>query len=83
VKFAFRSENISREKTTARFAREYIYGYVIVAQDKMRIELYQKQSGGEWTKEILTEQKETAELKSVELSLTLADIYRGVDFDDE
>ncbi len=72
-----------REKLKVYRQIETLQEYVIIAQDKMQIELHRKQSGGEWTKEILTEPDETAELKSVELSLTLADIYRGVDFDDE
>jgi len=70
-----------REKLKVYRQIETLQEYAVVAQDKMQIELHRKQSGGEWTKEIFTEQKETVELKSVKLSFALGEIYRGVEFD--
>src|SRR5215203_509668 len=54
--------------------------YVIASQDKMQLELYQKQSDGGWEKQIFTEAEEIIELKSVDLQLNLKKIFQGVDF---
>ena len=55
--------------------------YVIAAQDRMQVEFYQKQSDGGWLKQIFNEPEETLELKSVDLELTLTEIFQGVDFE--
>lgn len=55
--------------------------YVIVAQDKMWIEIYRKQSNGDWVKEVYNETEGTLELKSVDTTFTIAEIYRGVDLE--
>ena len=54
--------------------------YLIIAQDKMLVEFHQKQSNGEWLKEIFTEAEEVLELDSIKLNINLKEIYRGVDF---
>ena len=54
--------------------------YVIIAQDKMHVELYQKQSDGFWQKQIFTEAEEIVGLIFVDLQLSLQEIYQGVDF---
>ncbi len=56
--------------------------YVIVAQNKLQIEIYRQQTGGDWTKEVYSEPDETFELKSVDVAFSVAEIYRAVDFTD-
>lgn len=55
--------------------------YVIVAQEKIWVELHQKQKDGIWTRTQFTEINEVLELKSVDLSFTLEEVYRGIKFD--
>lgn len=55
--------------------------YVIVAQDKMLIELHRRIEGGEWTKEVYNQPDETIDLTSVGADFTLPEIYRGVSFE--
>lgn len=55
--------------------------YVIVAQDKMLIELHRRATNGEWTKEVFNESSEAFDLLSIEANFTLPEIYRGVDFE--
>lgn len=55
--------------------------YVIVAQDKIYVELHQRQSNGDWTREIFTETEEFLELQAVETEMSVAEIYRGVDLE--
>lgn len=55
--------------------------YLIVAQDRMLVEFHQKQSNGEWLKQIFTEAGEVLKLDSINLNISLKEIYRGVNFD--
>ncbi len=55
--------------------------YLIVAQDKIWAELYQKHTDGSWVKTFFSELDEMIQLKSVELNITLEEIYRGIKFD--
>ena len=55
--------------------------YLIVAQDKMWIEIYQKQTNGGWTKKIISRADEMFTLKSTDVVFTVHEIYRGVDFE--
>lgn len=57
--------------------------YVLIAQDEMQVELYRRQEDGTWQHEILTQPDESLEFTSVSLNLTLAQIYRRVQFDEE
>lgn len=57
-----------------------LHEYLIVAQDRTWAELYQKQVDGIWVKEIFTELEEVIKLDSVELNITLEEIYRGIKF---
>ena len=54
--------------------------YVIIAQDKMRIEFHFKQQDDLWTLEVFNESDVILELKSVDLSISLSEIYRSVNF---
>lgn len=69
-----------REKLRVHRQIPTLQEYIIVAQDKMQIELHRKQANGEWTKEFFAEAGEILEMKSVDLSIALSEIYRGVDF---
>ena len=55
--------------------------YLIVAQDKMRVEYYQRGADGDWTKEVFSRADETIKLKSVDLVFTINEIYRGIDLE--
>ena len=55
--------------------------YLIVAQDQMRVELHQRHENGGWTKKVFTKADEAMTLKSVDLVLTVKEIYRGVNFE--
>lgn len=63
-------------------AYQYIPGlleYVIVAQDQMRVEVYRHANAGEvWQGEVFTEPEQEIELLSVDLTVSLATIYRRV-----
>jgi Uma2 family endonuclease len=51
--------------------------YVLVAQDCLRVEIYRRNSG--WDVELLGE-KQSFQFESVGLALTVADVYRDIDF---
>lgn len=61
---------------------ETLREYVIVAQDKMRVEIHRRLADGDWSKEVFNESNEAFDLQSVELTFNVAEIYRGVDFED-
>lgn len=72
------------DKNEKLFVYQQIIGlqeYLIVAQDKMRIEFHQRQADGSWAKTVFSQAEEEIILKSVDLALTLKEIYRGVDFE--
>jgi Uma2 family endonuclease len=55
--------------------------YLIVAQNKMKVEMYRHRKAGDtWQGEVFTEPNEQITFDSIGLSLTLADIYRRVTF---
>ncbi len=51
--------------------------YVLVSQDEIKLEIYRKNNDGNWYAEIL-ENGDEINLKSVGLTLTMADIYEDV-----
>jgi len=55
--------------------------YALVSQDRMLVELHRRVGDG-WQTELLTETDEHCAFDSVGLTLTLADIYRNVRFDE-
>ena len=69
------------EKLTAYKNCPSVREYVLVSQDRMLVELHRR-VGDEWQTEPLTEADERCAFDSVGLTLTLADIYRNVRFDD-
>ena len=55
--------------------------YALVSQERMLVELHRRVGDG-WQTELLTEPDERCAFDSVGLTLTLADIYRNVRFDE-
>lgn len=54
--------------------------YLIVAQDKMLCELHYRDENQNWNAQVFTESEELIEFASINLSLSLNDIYRNVEF---
>jgi len=54
--------------------------YTIIAQDKMSVELHRRNEDGIWIKEMFNSAEEIINLQSVELNISLSEIYLGVDF---
>ena len=55
--------------------------YVTIAQDAVRVELYVRQSDEVWLLTDLNKQDDTLTLASIGCEIKLADIYRGVTFE--
>jgi Uma2 family endonuclease len=53
---------------------------VLVAQEHVQIEVYRRQRGDRWHKEVLTALNEELRLQSVGLTLRVAQVYRRVKF---
>lgn len=51
--------------------------YVLISQDRVKIEVYRHDLVGNWTKEVLEEGNDL-QLNSIDLTLTMADIYEDV-----
>jgi Uma2 family endonuclease len=54
--------------------------YVIVAQDKMLVEIHRRQPNGSWLTHFYNRSDEDFEFTSVELKTTMSEIYRRVQF---
>jgi Uma2 family endonuclease len=54
--------------------------YVAIAQDKIHLEQYTRQSTGQWLLTEYTDPSSTIALSSLAVELRLADIYEKVDF---
>jgi Uma2 family endonuclease len=54
--------------------------YIIVAQDKILVDIFRRQEDGHWIRETLTQGDDDWRLDSVQLTLRLADVYRNVEF---
>jgi Uma2 family endonuclease len=68
-----------REKRAAYMTLASLEQYLILDQDRMRADLYCRAEKG-WTLAILREQDRAVELTCLNLVLTLAQIYSGVEF---
>jgi Uma2 family endonuclease len=51
--------------------------YVLVSLDEIKVEVYRQDLQGDWTMEVLGSE-DTVVLNSINLSLTMADIYEGI-----
>jgi len=54
--------------------------YIIVAQDKVLVDIFRRQEDGHWTRETLTQPDDDLRLESVQLTLRLSEVYRNVEF---
>lgn len=72
------TENIDRrEKLLAYKKIEALQEYVLVSQDNVEVEIYHKDEGGNWQRQILSD-RDPVILNSVNLQLTMAEIYEDV-----
>jgi Uma2 family endonuclease len=72
------TERIDRhEKMMAYKSVPSLHEYVLVSQEEMRVEVYRRK-GTEWDAQIFTAAEEQLQLASVELSLSVGEIYRNV-----
>jgi Uma2 family endonuclease len=73
------TERIDRsEKLVAYKHVKSLKEYVIVSQDRVRIEVFRRVRGDRWNWEVLTELGDELRLESVGLTVTLAEVYRRV-----
>jgi Uma2 family endonuclease len=70
------------EKMIAYRSLSTLQEYMLVMQDEMMIEIHRRQSDGQWDIECFTQPEEMVHFASVGLSLSLADIYRNVRWDE-
>ena len=59
---------------------ESVKDYLLVAQDKIRVDHYIKQSGNEWKLRVYTESGDEVEIASIGCKLRLVDIFAQVKF---
>jgi Uma2 family endonuclease len=72
-----------RDKTEKRMDYldlESLTDYVIVHQDEMRVEHYERVSQKEWTLRIYDQASQVINLNSIDCSLSLGEIYQNVEF---
>lgn len=73
------TERIDRsEKLLAYKGVKSLKEYVIVSQDRARIELLRRGRGDRWSSEVLTKLDEELRLEPVSLTLTVRQVYRRV-----
>ncbi|MFL6274706.1 MAG: Uma2 family endonuclease [Blastocatellia bacterium] len=66
------------EKLMAYRSLSSLQEYVMVMQDDVLVEIHRRQEDGQWKVEILSQPAEVVHFASVNISLTVADIYRNV-----
>ncbi len=72
------TENIDRrEKLIAYRKIEDLQEYVIVSQDNVEVEVYQKDGQGNWARQILGK-NDAVNLNSINLQLTMTELYEDV-----
>jgi Uma2 family endonuclease len=67
-----------REKRLAYTTLDSLTEYVLVYQDRMRVDVYQRTEGG-WNLAILREPEQAIDITCLRCSLALEQIYKGVD----
>jgi len=73
------TERIDRHEKLFAYRRvPSVQEYVLVLQDRMQVEVYRRQSGEEWAREIFTQPEEHVHLASVSFTLSVSDMYRNV-----
>jgi Uma2 family endonuclease len=77
------TERIDRHEKSFAYRRvPSLQEYVLVLQDRMQVEVYRRQSGDEWTREIFTQPEEQVYFASVGCTLRVRDMYRNVRWSD-
>lgn len=66
-----------REKLVNYKTISSLQEYVLISQDQVNVEVYRHDLAGNWTREVLGEEHDLR-LNSVNLTLTMADIYEDV-----
>jgi Uma2 family endonuclease len=78
------TETYNRTKKFDRYREiESFHEYVLVAQDGARVETFFKQVDGSWALAVATGLDAIVKLRSIEISLPLAEIYDGIAFPPE
>ncbi len=72
-----RGEKFAHYRTIGSLAE-----YLLVAQDKSRVEQYIRQPSGDWLLHVAMEPDEAVRLPSIECELKLAEVYERVEFPD-
>ena len=82
--FEVLSKSIAYRDTTEKrmdyLDLESLTDYVIVHQIEMRVEHYERVSQKEWTLRIYDQASQLVKLKSIECSISLAEIYQNIEF---
>jgi Uma2 family endonuclease len=68
-----------REKLLAYRQIESLQEYVIVAQNRPRVEVYRRDDSGQWWHDVYEQMNAQIELQSVHSSVTLGEIYDGIE----
>ncbi len=72
------TENLDRREKRLNYqSLPSLQEYVLVSQERMQVEVYRPDKAGNWSGEVLST-RDRVELKSVGLSLSMADIYDEV-----
>ncbi|MEO7714722.1 MAG: Uma2 family endonuclease [Capsulimonas sp.] len=75
------TESYDRGEKFAHYQRlPSLTDYVLISQDKMRIEHYLRQDENHWLLSVITEPHGELALESIDCTLTLAAIYENIDF---
>ncbi len=75
------TERIDRSEKLLAYKRvKSLREYVIVSQDRIRIEVFRRGRGNRWSWQVLTDLDEELRLESVSLTLTVRQVYRRVKF---
>ena len=69
-----------REKLRAYQQIPSVIEYLIVEQDKIKLELHRHQSDGRWITYFYNDEEETISFESIDLTLEISEIYRRVNF---
>jgi len=74
------TESFDRGDKFADYRRlDRLEEFVLIAQDKKRVEIFRRDENGRWYLED-SEEEDTFELTSIGLSCSLTELYEGVDF---
>lgn len=71
-----------KEKLPAYQAMPSLQEILLIAQEQVQIEIFRRQPNGDWQTEALTELEEEFRLQSVGLTLSVAQVYRRVQFEE-